>query len=37
MSIESNKLAIAFPDYGKVKVRKNGLTEFNLKKIKKRI
>ena len=37
MSIEANKLAIAFSDYGKIKVRKNGLTEFSLKKIKKRI
>lgn len=33
MSIESHKLQEAFPQYGKVKVRKNGMTEFNLKKI----
>ena len=37
ISREAHKLAEAFPLYGKVKVRKNGLTEFPLKKLKKRI
>lgn len=37
ISIEAHKLAEAFPQYGKVKVRKNGLTEFPLKKLTKRI
>jgi hypothetical protein len=30
---EAYNLAEAFPNYGKIKVRKNGLTEFNLKKL----
>jgi hypothetical protein len=34
MAMEAHKLQEAFPQYGKVKVRKNGLTEFNLNKIK---
>ena len=37
VSVEAHKLATAFPEYGKIKVRKNGLTEFNLKKISKKI
>jgi len=32
VSVEAHKLQEAFPQYGKVKVRKNGLTEFTLKK-----
>lgn len=37
MAIESNKLATVFPQYGKVKIRKSGLTEFKLKKLTKPI
>lgn len=33
MSIEAHRLQQAFPEYGKIKVRKNGLTEFELKKL----
>ena len=36
-NIEAHKLAEAFPQYGKIKIRKNGFTEFNLKKLTKRI
>ena len=37
ISVEAHKLAEAFPQYGKVRFRKNGLAEFPLKKLTKRI
>ncbi len=33
MHIESNRIQNAFPEYGKIKVRKNGIHEFVLKKL----